>query len=74
MKSASVTAGPSRWARQAASLLGQVRDDGWRDDLRQRFEERAAICEIDGGLPRAEAERIAFEALVKAHDALRAAR
>lgn len=59
--------GPSRWARQAAALLAQVRDDALRDDLRYRFEERAAICEIDGGLPRVEAERIAFESLVAAH-------
>lgn len=64
-------AGPSRWARQAASLLTQVRDDELRDDLRLRFEERAAICEHDGLLPRVEAERVAFEALVEAVDSLR---
>ena len=58
--------GPSRWARQAAALLAQVRDDALRDDLRQRFDERAAICEVDGELPRAEAERLAFEALTLA--------
>lgn len=56
----------SRWSRQAAQLLAGVRDDGVRDDLRLRFEERAAICEIDGKLPRAEAERIAYDALVSA--------
>ena len=66
MKVASAGTGPSRWARQAASLLAQVRDDALRDDLRQRFDERAAICEIDGELSRTEAERIAFESLVQA--------
>ena len=43
-----------------------MRDDGVRDELRLRFEERAAICEYDGKLPRAEAERIAYDALVSA--------
>ena len=58
--------GPSRWARQAAALLGSVRDDGLRDELRLRFEERAAICEFDGKLTRADAERVAYDALVSA--------
>jgi hypothetical protein len=48
------------------SLLANVRDEGLRDDLRQRFEERAGICEFDGKLARAEAERVAYESLVKA--------
>ncbi len=56
----------SRWSRQAAALLASVRDDGVRDDLRMRFEERAAICEYDGKLPRAEAEKIAYDSLVSA--------
>lgn len=56
----------SRWARQAASLIASVQSDELRDDLRLRFEERAAICEIDGRLARAEAERVAYDALVKA--------
>ena len=43
-----------------------MRDDGLRDELRLRFEERAAICEFDGKLPRAEAEKIAYDALVSA--------
>lgn len=43
-----------------------MRDDGLRDELRLRFEERAAICEFDGKLSRAEAERVAYEALVSA--------
>jgi hypothetical protein len=73
VKAASAAAaGPSRWARQAGALLAQILDDALRDDLRLRFEERAAICEIDGGLPRADAERVAFESLVKAIERLRA--
>ncbi len=54
----------SRWARQAAALIGTVRDDEQRDDLHLRFEERAAIGEFDGKLPRAEAERVAHDELV----------
>ena len=30
-------------------------------DLRERYEERAAIMEFDGGLPRAEAEKLALQ-------------
>jgi hypothetical protein len=60
----------SRWARQASALIAGVRDDDVRDELRLRFEERAAICEYDGKLPRAEAERIAYDALVSAARAL----
>lgn len=64
----------SRWARQAATLLGTVRDDEQRDDLHLRFEERAAICEFDGKLPRAEAERVAHDELVATLAAAAAAR
>ena len=56
----------SRWARQASALIASVRDDGVRDELRLRFEERAAICEYDGKLTRVEAERVAYDALVSA--------
>ena len=59
-------AGSSRWARQAAALLASVREEATRDELRLRFEERAAICEFDGKLPRGEAERVAYDALVRA--------
>lgn len=48
------------------TLLAGVRDEQQRDDLRLRFEERAAICEIDGKLTRAEAEKIAYESLLAA--------
>lgn len=60
----------SRWARQAAALIGKVRDDEQRDDLHLRFEERAAICEFDGKLPRVEAERVAHDEIVAALAAL----
>jgi hypothetical protein len=60
----------SRWARQASALIAGVRDNDVRDELRLRFEERAAICEYDGKLPRAEAERVAYDALVSAARAL----
>jgi hypothetical protein len=50
-----------RWAKLAAALLAHVRDDDLRADLRDRFEERAGICEYDGDMSRDDAERIAFE-------------
>ena len=34
---------------------------GWPEDLRADFEERAAIMEFDGGLPRLVAERRAYQ-------------
>lgn len=33
----------------------------WTDDEKERYEERAAIMEFDGGLPRAEAEKLALQ-------------
>jgi hypothetical protein len=54
----------SRWARQVQALIGKVRDDEMREDLHLRFEERAAICEFDGKLPRAEAEKVAHDEIV----------
>ena len=45
-------------------LLAPSRD-GWRpEDWQAFFEERAAICEFDGGLPRPEAEACAFDCCV----------
>ncbi len=55
--------GASHWARQAAALLAKVGSAAERDDLQQRFEERAAIAEIDGQLSRQDAERQAFVAI-----------
>lgn len=61
----------TRWARQAATLIAQVQDAGLRDDLRLRFDERAAICEVDGKLARADAEKLAYDEIVAAVDRLR---
>jgi hypothetical protein len=50
-----------------ADLLKLLRpaNDGWSpEDWQVLFEERAAIAEFDGGLPRAEAEARAFECCV----------
>jgi hypothetical protein len=52
-----------RWAKRAATLLATVHDRDLRTDLRDRFEERVAICEYDGNLNRDEAERLAFDEL-----------
>ena len=54
------------WARRAAALLSGVADPDLRADLRELFEHRAAVCEFDGGLSRADAERIAFGELQRA--------
>jgi hypothetical protein len=35
------------------------------EDLREEFEERAAIMEYDGGMTRAEAERAAWALILK---------
>ena len=51
----------ARYARPGG-LPEQVAD--WSRDARDQFEERAGICEFVGGLPRAEAERVA-EACVR---------
>lgn len=37
------------------------------ENLKEAFEERAAIMEFDGGLNRQEAERLAFEVVYKKH-------
>jgi hypothetical protein len=43
-------------------MLLQLGDDGWSDeDWRALYDERAGISEFDGGLPRSEAEPLAFE-------------
>ena len=46
-------------------ILLQPREDGWSDeDWRALYDERAGIAEFDGGLPRSEAEAMAFECCV----------
>lgn len=37
------------------------------EDLKEAFEERAAIMEYEGGLPRKEAERLAYEIVYGKH-------
>ena len=49
------------WDRRASALLSTIDDADHRADLREQYEERVAICMIDGGLPEDEASRIAFE-------------
>ncbi len=51
------------WAQCASSLLSGVADNDLRAELRNAFEERAAICEYEGGLGREDAERMAFATL-----------
>ncbi len=51
-------AGHRQKANPETGLAKAVRD---AEDCQVYFEERAAICEYDGGLPRDEAERLAFE-------------
>jgi hypothetical protein len=58
-----ILASADKWARRAAGLLSAVAESDLRADLRELFEHRAAVCEFDGGLSRAEAERIAFDEL-----------
>ncbi len=47
-------------ARVARPLAPITESASSRDDDTETFEERAAICQIEGGLPRAEAEALAF--------------
>lgn len=54
-------------ARHKAQLIALLRPgrDGWSgEDWRAFFDERAGIAEFDGGLPRPEAEALAFECCV----------
>lgn len=51
------------WGRRASALLAGIEDAELRADLREAFEERAAIMEHEGGLGRDEAEHQAFLAL-----------
>lgn len=53
------------WGRCASALLARVSHDGERAALRERFEERAAICQFDGKLSVDEAERMAFMQLCR---------
>jgi hypothetical protein len=57
------------WADRVDARLAGVADAEDRADLRMFFEERAGICEFDGGLSRFAAERAAFELLADRVDA-----
>ena len=54
------------WGRCASALLARVSDDSMRAELRDTFEERAAVCQYHGCLNEDDAERIAFVQLYKA--------
>jgi hypothetical protein len=49
------------WCGAAAAVFGTICDVEIRGDVQHRFDERAGICEYDGGVSRADAERMAFE-------------
>lgn len=53
---------PLLWAKKPKSQAApDIRLCDLTDDLRDRYEERAAIIEFDGGLPRWEAEKLALQ-------------
>jgi hypothetical protein len=54
------------WYAAAMAVLDWVRDPDRHADLRYVFEERAGIAEYDGGLPRPQAERVAYAQLAAA--------
>lgn len=62
----SMTEPAESYARRASALLATIADDERRADLRFEFEERIAICEVDGGSAAEQAERVAFEHLQRA--------
>ena len=49
------------WCGAAIAIIDRLDDPDQRESLRFQFEERAGICERDGGLSRREAEWIACE-------------
>lgn len=57
---------PNLWYRAAVALIERQPCPERRAALRAMFEERAAVCEYDGGLSRPEAERLAFRELREA--------
>ncbi len=54
---------PDYWYRASVALIEHQSDPDRRAELREAFEHRAAVAEYDGGLSRADAERIAFREL-----------
>lgn len=57
---------PDLWFRAAIVLIQNQTDSDQRAELRELFEHRAAVAEYDGGLSRADAERVAFRELRQA--------
>ena len=55
---------PSRHKAEIVRILRPVKDGWSAEDWRLYFEERAAVAEFDGGLPRDKAEVQAFECCV----------
>lgn len=60
---------PISYADQLAAILSRIPSANRQRDLLETFDERAGICEYDGGLTRHEAERMAF---LQVHRMLRA--
>lgn len=57
---------PDLWDKAALSLIEREPCPERRAALREAYETRAAVAEYDGGLSRAEAERLAFRELREA--------
>ena len=53
----------------ALELVLRVPDPDERQALADLFDERAAVCQYDGGMSRGEAERVAYGELARAVDA-----
>lgn len=51
---------PISFTDRLARILARIENKDRRDDLQQTFDERAGICEHDGGLTRYQAERVAY--------------
>ena len=57
---------PLLWAKKPKSQAAtDIRLCDLTEDLRDRYEERAAIMEFDGGLPHQYAERLAMQEIVR---------
>lgn len=57
------------WGPVGVELSWRVEVEKWPPDMRDTWEERSAIIEFDGGFPRPEAERRAYEIVRRATDA-----
>ena len=57
------------WGPVGVELAWRIEVERWPGNMRDAWEERSAIIEYDGGLPRPEAERRAYEIIRTASDA-----